>query len=97
VSADSRPECQEVLIDLNRALSVGDLIAVELFTGSRNPVVLLTRWLGSSRRDDRGYFCEKGYRHERVAASPRGLMLLRSDLAKGEAQVLGAVIGEALR
>jgi hypothetical protein len=41
---------QEVLIDPNRALSVGDLIAVELFTGSRNPVVLLTRWLGSSRR-----------------------------------------------
>ena len=87
MSADSRPECQEVLIDLNRALSVGDLIAVELFTGSRNPVVLLTRRLDPV----------EGYRHERVAASPRGLMLLRSDLAKGEAQVLGAVIGEALR
>ena len=85
MSADSRPECQEVLIDLNRALSVGDLIAV--FTGSRNPVVLLTRRLDPV----------EGYRHERVAASPRGLMLLRSDLAKGEAQVLGAVIGEALR
>ena len=55
--------------------------------------MLLTRRLGTSRRDDP----VEGYRHERVAASPRGLMLLRSDLAKGEAQVLGAVIGEALR
>jgi hypothetical protein len=88
------PELDEgctVIIDPDRAFTVGSLVAVQAFAHQEDSFPLLVRWLGSSRRDDKGRRCKPGHPSERVAISPHGLMFLRSDLTKNKAVVLGAI------
>jgi hypothetical protein len=64
------PELDEgctVIIDPDRAFTVGSLVAVQAFAHREDNFPLLVRWLGSYQRDDAGQVCKPGDQSEMIA------------------------------